>query len=164
MTNIKSSILVGLGFGFLLGLFQAISYDISHALIAGPISGFLFRIAIYFFVTSKTVKQQTQIENSEEKSIIRSRGANHFIGGEAVGGKLYLLTDKLQFQSHKFNLQNHGLIIKTEQIKEISFCNTLGFIPNGLSITTLHEKKERFVVEGRKLWKKEIEKLRVLTK
>ena len=159
MTEIKNSILAGLIFGLVFGLFQAFYRDINYALIVGPISGLLFGITIYFFVTSKTVKRQTQIENSDGKPIVRSGGANHFINCEAVGGKLYLLTDKLQFQSHGFNIQNHGLIIEIEQIKDVSFFNTLGLIPNGLVITTLNGKKEKFVVSNRRLWKEEIEKL-----
>jgi phosphate/sulfate permease len=157
MTEIKKSILAGLGFGLLFGLFQAISYDINHALIVGPISGLFFGIAIYFFVTSKIVKRQTQIENSDDKPIVRSDGANHFVRGEAVGGKLYLLTDKLQFQSHNLNVQNHKLTIDIARIKDVDFYNTLGLIPNGLTITTSDGKKERFVVDNRKLWKEEIE-------
>jgi hypothetical protein len=100
------------------------------------------------------------IENLDDKSIIHSGRANHFIKGEAVGGKLYLQTDKLQFQSHRFNIQNHGLMIEIEQIKEVSFYNTLGFVPNGLAITTLGGQKEKFVVSDRRLWKEEIEKLK----
>jgi len=160
MTEIRNSILAGLAFGLLLGLFFAIRFDTHYALIAGPISGLAFGTILYFFVTSKTVKRQTQIENLDGKPIIRSGGANHFINGEAVGGKLYLLTDKLQFQSHSFNIQNHGQIIDLEQIKEVSFYNTLGLIPNGLAVTTLSGQTEKFVVNGRRLWKEEIEKLK----
>jgi hypothetical protein len=160
MTEIRNSIIAGLAFGLLFGLFLAVRFDINYSLIAGPISGLAFGTAIYFFVTSKTVKRQTQIENLDGKPIIRSGGANHFINGEAVGGKLYLLTDKLQFQSHSFNIQNHGQIIDIEQIKEVSFYNTLGLVPNGLAITIHSGQTEKFVVGGRRLWKEEIEKLK----
>ena len=160
MTEIKNSILSGLFFGLFFGLFQAFSRDINYALIVGPISGLLFGVVIYFFVTSKTVKRQTKIEISDDKTVVRSEGANHFINCEAVGGRLYLLTDKLQFQSHRFNIQNHELIIEIEQIKDVSFYNTLGLIPNGLTITTLNGKKEKFVVSNRRFWKEEIEKLK----
>jgi hypothetical protein len=164
MTEIRNSILAGLAFGLLFGLFLAARFDTHYALIAGPISGLAFGTAIYFFVTSKTVKRQTQIENLDGKPIIRSGGANHFINGEAVGGKLYLLADKLQFQSHGFNIQNHGQIIGIEQIKEVSFYNTLGLVPNGLAITTLDGQTEKFVVGNRRLWKEEIEKLKAESK
>jgi len=164
MTEIRNAILSGLAFGLLLGLFFAVRFDTHFALIAGPISGLAFGTALYFFVTSKTVKKQTQIENLDGKPIVRSGGANHFINGEAVGGKLYLLTDKLQFQSHGFNIQNHGQIIGIEQIKEVSFFNTLGLIPNGITITTLDGQAEKFVVINRRLWKEEIERLKIENK
>lgn len=86
------------------------------------------------------------------------------MNGEAVGGKLYLMKDKLQFKSHGFNIQNHSQIITLEQIKEVVFFNTIGLIPNGLAIMTNEGKTEKFVVNSRRLWKKEIEKLKVNNK
>lgn len=160
MTEIRNSIFAGLAFGLLLGLFFAVQFGTHYALIAGSISGLAFGTIIYFFVTSKIVKKETQIENLDGKPIIHSGRANHFIKYEAVGGKLYLLTDKLQFQSHGFNIQNHGQVIELKQIKEVSFYNTLGLIPNGLAITTIGGQTEKFVVNGRRLWKEEIEKLK----
>lgn len=162
--EIKNSILAGLAFGTLFGIFLAVRFNLSYAIIAGPISGLVFGALLYFFMTSKTVKRQTKIENPDGKPILHSGGANHFINGEAVGGKLYLLADRLQFQSHGFNLQNHGQIIELKQIKEVSFCNTLGLVPNGLTITTLDGQTEKFVVNGRRYWKEEIEKLKAGTK
>jgi hypothetical protein len=160
MAEIRNSILAGLGFGLLFGLYLAVRFDTNYALIAGPISGLIFGTSLYLFVNSKTVKRQTQIENLEDRPIIRSGGANHFINGEAVGGKLYLMSDKLQFQSHRFNIQNHGQIIDIDEIKEVSYYNTLGLIPNGLAIRLLNGKTEKFVVGSRQLWKEEIEKLK----
>ena len=90
MKNVRNSILSGLAFGLVLGLFFAFRYGIQYAMIAGTISGLAFGIAIYFFVNSKIVKRQTQIENVSNNEIIRSSGANHFKNGEAVGGELYL--------------------------------------------------------------------------
>lgn len=160
MTEIRNSILAGLAFGILFGIFLVIRFDIVYAIIAGPISGLAFGVAIYFFVTSKKVKRQTQIQTADGESIIHSGGANHFFNGEAVGGRLYLLNDKLQFQSHGFNMQNHGLVIELKLIRKVGFYNTLGLIPNGLSITTSEGKTEKFVVGARQLWKNEIEKLK----
>jgi len=160
MTEIKNSILAGLTFGLLSGGIFAVMFDPRYALIAGLISGLAFGTVIYFFVTSKTVRKQMHIENMEGKPVLRSGGANHFINGEAVGGKLYLLTNKLQFQSHKFNVQNHGQTIDLDQIKEVNFYNTLGLIPNGLEIMTLGGQTEKFVVNGRRFWKEEIERLK----
>lgn len=160
MTRIKNTILAGLAFGLLFGAFFVFLFGADHALITASIAALLFGAGMYFFVTSKTVKRQTQIEDSDGRVIVHSGDANHFMKGEAVGGKLYLLTDKLQFQSHKFNIQNHRLIIEIEQIKEVGFYNTLGFVPNGLAIITMGGQTEKFVVNGRRHWKEEIEKLK----
>ncbi|MDZ4745082.1 MAG: hypothetical protein SGJ05_03660 [bacterium] len=92
-------------------------------------------------------------------SIIRSGGANHFLNGEAVGGKLYLLADKLQFKSHGFNIQNHGQIINIEEIKEVKYRNILGLFPTRLAITTYDGKTETYVVGERRLWKEAIDRL-----
>lgn len=159
MSEVKNSILAGIAFGVLFGFYISIRYGIDYAIVLGPISGLVLGISIYFFVTSKIVKQQTQITTADSETIVCSGGANHFFNGEAVGGKLYLLIDKLQFQSHSFNLQNHGLVIDIKNIQRIDFYNTLGLIPNGLSITTFDGRTERFVVSGRQNWKNEIEKL-----
>ena len=118
---------------------------------------------MHLFVNSKAIKRQTQIETKVDESIIHSGEANHFKNSEGVGGKLYLLTDKLQFKSHSFNLQNHELTIQIDQIKEITYSNTLGIVPNGLAISLKDGRQEKFVVNGRQLWKTEIEKLIAIT-
>ncbi|WEK20673.1 MAG: hypothetical protein P0Y49_05915 [Candidatus Pedobacter colombiensis] len=163
MAQIKNSIFAALLFGLLFGLYSAFTSNAHNALIAGPISGLAFGIATYLFTTSKTVKRQTQIKISSGETIIYSGGANHFINGEAVGGKLYLLANKIQFQSHGFNFQNHGLIIDLQKVKNVTFYNTLGLVPNGLAISTTDGQTEKFVVSGRQLWKDEIEKLILYT-
>ncbi|MEO8150245.1 MAG: GRAM domain-containing protein [Bacteroidia bacterium] len=157
MTEIKNSILAGVVFGVLFGLFNSFLFGTHNILIIAPIAGVLFGAGIYFFLTSKTVKKQTQVQTAEGENIIHSGAANHFKNGEAVGGKLYLLPGKLQFQSHNFNVQNHGLIIDLQEIKGVTFYNTLGLIPNGLAIATTNGQTEKFVVTGRRLWKDEIE-------
>jgi hypothetical protein len=163
MTKIKNSILAGIFFGVSFGTFQGFMHGINAAIISGPISGLLFGIFIHLFVNSKAVKRQTQIETKDGESIIHSGGANHFKNSEGVGGKLYLMNDKLQFKSHSFNLQNHELAIYIDQIKDITFYNNLGIVPNGLAISLKDGRQEKFVVSGRQLWKTEIEKLRAIT-
>lgn len=158
MLEIRNSFLAGISFGLLFGLFLAILFDTQYALIGGPVSGLGFGIAIYLFMTSSVVKKQTQIDNDDGKPIIHSGGANHFVKGEAVGGRLFLLTDKLHFQSHNFNIQNHELKIDLKEIKEVNIFRTIGLIPNGLSITKHDGRTEKFVVNGRRYWKNKIDK------
>jgi len=163
MIKIKNSMLAGLFFGLFFGTCQAFSHGINSAIISAPISGLLFGLYIHLFGNSKAVKRQTQIETKDGESIIHSGGANHLKNREAVGGKLYLLTDKLQFKSHRLNLQNHEFTIHIDQIKEVTFYNNLGIIPNGLAISLEDGRQEKFVVSDRQLWKTEIEKLEAIT-
>lgn len=162
-SNLKGSIYAGIAFGFIIGIFQIIINGLQFALIAAPVSGLCFALLIYFFISSKFVKKQTQISNHEQSSIIISGNANHYQGFEAVGGKLYLLQEQLKFKSHKLNIQSHEQEIKFEHIKKVGFYNTIGLIPNGLIIETIGGKKEKFVIGNRRTWKREIEK-RLLNK
>lgn len=156
MAEIKNSILAGIFFGVSMGIVFSLMYGSKYGIISGILSGLFFGIAIYMFAKSKVVQSQTQLENIEEQKIIYLGGANHFVNTEAVGGKLYLLTDSLQFKAHNFNIQNHSQIILLNQIKEIGFYNTLCLVPNGLFITT-DTSTEKYVVNRRKVWKDKIE-------
>ncbi|WP_044212524.1 hypothetical protein [Flammeovirga sp. OC4] len=162
MTRIKNAIISGLAFTILYGGFVSYQYGIQHAMITGPIAGAIFGLLMYFFVKSKTVNKQTQLEGIDEKAIIYAGDANHFKGVEAVGGRLYLLKEKLLFKSHHFNVQNHQTTVGFNQIQEVNYFNTLGFIPNGLSIKLHTGHIEKFVVNNRKTWKKELDNLLVV--
>jgi uncharacterized membrane protein (UPF0136 family) len=156
----KNVILSGIFFGVFMGIFATFRYGISWiALVQGVLCGILFGVFMYLFSNSKKIKQQTQVEITEDDVLIYSGDANHNVKLEGVGGKLYLFSNKLQFQSHKLNIQSHGLIIEITQIEKVAIYNTLGLIPNGLVITTTEGKTEKFVVNDRKVWKAEIEKL-----
>lgn len=100
------------------------------------------------------------IPTKDRDSVIYSGVANHFLNYESVGGKLYLVPDKLWFKSHKLNIQNHELLLDINEIEEVRFYNTWGLIPNGLEIKTTNGRVEKFVVYKRKTWKQEIDKLR----
>ena len=156
MAAIKNSFLAGIFFGVSMGIVFSLIYESKYGIISGIVSGLFFGIAIYLFVNSKTIKNQTQIKNIEGQEIIYSGGANHFVNNEGVGGKLYLLTNNVQFKSHNFNIQNHSQTILLNDIKEIGFCNTLGIVPNGLFLRT-DNGTEKFVVNNRKIWKDKIE-------
>jgi hypothetical protein len=154
----KPFFLGGLAFTVLFGAYLGAMHGFSLAIIEAPIAGILFGLAIYVFTKSKTVKQQTALRNSADKEILHSGLANHFKGLEACGGRLYLLANELEFQSHSFNIQNHSLSLPLDQIKKLSFYNTLGIIPNGMAIETKFGTTEKFVLQDRKRWKTEIEK------
>jgi hypothetical protein len=156
----KNAILFGISVGFFMGVFEAFRNGIAwNVLFQSLFCGIFCGIFIYLFLNSKRIKQQTQVEIAEGDELIYSGDANHSVKLEGVGGRLYLFSDKLQFQSHSFNIQSHGLIIEIAQIAKVAVFNTLGLIPNGLAVTTTEGKKEKFVVNNRNVWKAEIEKL-----
>ena len=159
MIGIGTSILAGLAFGLVLGIFFAARHNTHYSLIAGLIAGLAFGTALYFIGKSKIIQKQTQIKNPDDQSVVYSGAANHFVNGEAVGGKLYLQKTGIQFQSHSFNIQNHEGKIDIDQINEVSYFNSLGIIPNGIAITTIDGKTEKFVVNNRRIWKEKIEGL-----
>lgn len=72
--------------------------------------------------------------------------ANLFIGPEAVGGKLKITDRRLVFKSHDFNIQTGTIEILIEQIAEVKKRNTLGIVPNGMSIITKDGIKYKFVL------------------
>ncbi|TCD11249.1 hypothetical protein EZ449_07100 [Pedobacter frigidisoli] len=156
---IKNSIFAAVFFAVFFGIFEAIIFGIGYAAISAPIAGIFFGLLMYFFVNSKRVKAQTALNNSNESDIIHSGGANHFKNAEALGGKLYLLPDRLEFKSHRFNIQNHAFSIGINEIKKIAFYKTLGIVPNGLEVVLKDGEVEKFVVNNRNLWKENIEKL-----
>ena len=155
---LRDSFYAGLVFAVIFGVIETYMANLQFAAITAPLGGIAFGIFIYFFASSKTVNKQTSLNNNGEEIILSGR-ANHFKGAEAVGGKLYLLKDRLEFKSHSFNIQNHQQSIDIATITSISFYNSLGIVPNGLQITTKYGQVEKFVVNGRKRWKEEIEKL-----
>jgi hypothetical protein len=159
MTNIKNSVLAGIAFGLLFGIYLTFSSGLKNALIAGPIAGIVFGLSMYLFISSKKVKTQTQID-VDDKEILYSGAANHFVNTEGVGGKLYLLNDKIVFKSHGFNIQNHEQRIDLNEVDGVIFYNTLGIIPNGLKIVLRNNVSEKFVVNNRQQWKDEISKIK----
>ncbi|QIL40778.1 hypothetical protein G7074_16815 [Pedobacter sp. HDW13] len=158
---IKIGLLAGLFFCFFFGIASTFLYDLHAALIMGPISGLIFGLfmglMLYFFSKSKKVNDQTKLEGVNETDIVYAGASNHFIKREAVGGKLYLLNDRLVFKSHSLNIQNHTLSIQIDNINEVSFFSPLGIVKNGLQLTLKDGAIEKFVVNNRNIWKQHIE-------
>ena len=125
---------------------------VTGALVSGAISGCLFGWLIGKFAISKFVNKTTKIKIDPEEKMIFQTDANHLKGMEAVGGKLYLTDKRMIFKSHGLNIQNHELIIKLTDIKEINRFKPSGLTDNGLSIQTNEQRKEKFVVEKIEEW------------
>jgi hypothetical protein len=86
--------------------------------------------------------------------------ANHFVGMESVGGKLYLTLEALIFVSHKLNIQVHTLEIPLREVTGLSLNRSLGLVPNGLTVHLASGAQEQFVVNKRKKWVEKINTLR----
>jgi len=126
--------------------------SIVAGLVAGAIAGVLFGWLIGLFSKSKFVSQTTRIDTEQGENILFETPANHFKGIEGVGGKLFLTDKRIVFKSHKLNIQNHQLSIPLTDVNNVGRYKTLGMINNGLSITTVNDKTEKFVVEQVEDW------------
>ena len=120
-------------------------------IIPGILSGFLFGLLTGWFASSKVVNMSTKIELLTEEEMQFQTGANHFMGLEGVGGKLYLTNQRLVFKSHKLNFQKHELSILLSDISTVERYKTIGIIDNGLTVT-VGGKEEKFVVESPEIW------------
>jgi hypothetical protein len=83
--------------------------------------------------------------------------ANLQRGIETVGGRLWLTTERLVFESHGFNVQTGTTVIDREEISSAEPCWTrfLGLIPlapNSLAVTLRDGTTHRFVLWGRREW------------
>ena len=65
-----------------------------------------------------------EIDLIKDEKIESEYSANHFMGFEAVGGKLFITNKRFVFKSHSINIQNHELTIKYLDIKRVELCNT----------------------------------------
>jgi len=81
------------------------------------------------------------------------------MGKDSVGGWMYLTESEVIFASHNVNRLIHSLSISLDKINDVRFSFVLGFVPNGLSITTQAGLVEKFVVNNRKNWTRKIEEV-----
>jgi hypothetical protein len=100
----------------------------------------------------------------ENERIVKEGFANIMRGIEAVGGKLYLTNFRLIFEPHPINFQTDLEIIDIRTIKTINMIWTkvfgiLPLVPNSFELELQEVQKVRFVVNGRRKWIKQIEKV-----
>ena len=85
----------------------------------------------------------------KDEQLYFNKLANLFRGHEAVGGKLKITNKRLVFKSHSLNIQTGITEIYIEEIIEVKKRNTLGLVPNGMSIIVKDRTEYRFVIWGR---------------
>ena len=89
------------------------------------------------------------------EKILQEGLANHWRGIEAVGGRLFLTSQRLIFESHALNIQTGNTVIP---LIEINFIEK-GF-PNIINVYSKNNLKNAFVVFGRTKWIKAINKVK----
>jgi tetratricopeptide (TPR) repeat protein len=100
------------------------------------------------FLHAKENKKADNLPTQEDDVLIYTSNAIY----SEKSGKLYLFSNKLQFQSDKVNFT-----IEMTKIEKVAVLKRLGTF--GIVITTTEGKSEKFVVNKGNVWKTEIEKL-----
>ena len=98
---------------------------------------------------------KTRLQTDEK--VVREDGANHQRGRETVGGKLYLTTQRLVFESHAFNIQTGTTTIALQDVAGVEptwtkFLDLIPIMPNSIKIATREGKEHSFVVPARDKW------------
>jgi len=97
------------------------------------------------------VAQVQQQASSKIELEIRNGLANHYMGIEAVGGKLFLTNQKLRFKSHSINIQVHEMDIPLDQIVRIEKASGLLAFKQ-INVLLKDGSVEKFVVNNREEW------------
>lgn len=92
----------------------------------------------------------------------RSGAANLQRGGETVGGHLYLTTERLVFESHRFNIQTGATEVVLADVREVTlgwtkFLGLIPLLPNAMVVHT-DDQQFRLTVFGRRGWLEAIQK------
>ena len=159
MKKLKYSLLSGLIFGIIVGIYCYVTNKEEIAIVVSIFCFITFSIISYFKMFSK-IDFSEEFEKIDKNSIIYSGLANHFKDDISVGGTLYLLENKIVFQTNTINFaQRHQKIIELNEIDKTDFRKTMGLINNGIFIKTKDNVTEEFVVNKRETWKEQIEKV-----
>jgi hypothetical protein len=139
-------------------IFLVITSKIDIAIV---VSIFMFLnspILFYFKIFSKVDFTET-FQKIDKRKIIHSGISSHSKDGITIGGTLYLLSNQLIFQTNMISIiKRHEKTIFLNQITEVEFKDTMGFIKNGLYITIRDHESEKFIVTKREMWKDKIKK------
>lgn len=97
--------------------------------------------------------------------LLREGPANLQRGWETVGGKLFLTSERLVFESHAFNVQRGVTEIPVAEVTDARpvwtrFLGLLPLFPNSLAVTTKAGAEHRFVLFDRMGWAEAIDAAR----
>jgi len=121
----------------------------------------VYSIAFLFFIfknrcilpNNLNIMFTITLELQDNEEILLTRPANHFLGIEGVGGKIFITNKRFVFKSHELNIQKHQLDIDYADIIKVTYFNSLLLFPNGLKLMLKNGKEEKFAVWKRHLVK-----------
>lgn len=93
----------------------------------------------------------------EGETITREGAANLQRNIETVGGHLYLTSERLVFEAHRFNLQRGTTVVELGDVLSLvptwtKFLGVFPVFPNSLSVHTRQGQEHRLVLFGRSVW------------
>ncbi|HKJ34900.1 MAG TPA: GRAM domain-containing protein [Balneolales bacterium] len=152
----KKAVITSIPFAIVMTLMFYLMNDtgLVQAIISGLLSGFIWIVFLRLMsrLLYNSIKKKVYFRPRSNEELIFESPANHFKNKEAVGGLLSITNERIVFQSHDLNLQNHKWEISTSDIKKLTERKTWGIIPNGLTIETSKNAIEKFVVDEPDKW------------
>ena len=158
MIKIKYSVFAGLIFALIMFIYLSITSKMDIAIV---VSVFIFIVSplLFYFKLFSKVDFAGKFQKIDKKFVIYSGLSSHLKDGITIGGTLYLLNDRLIFQTNLINfLKRHELTIMLNQIEEVETVNSFMQISNGLLLKNRDVENEKFIVTKREVWKEHIEK------
>ncbi|OYQ34427.1 hypothetical protein CHU92_11790 [Flavobacterium cyanobacteriorum] len=107
-------------------------------------------LALYIGVSSHKKQRAARTSLKKSSEVVYKGTAYRYIDEETEKGTLYLLEDKLVFQSARFRAKQET-VIALEEVKDVSFSKTYNSIDRRIVITT-ESGKQSFLVKGNQLW------------
>jgi hypothetical protein len=157
--KIKYSILAGLLLAVITFIYLVITTKMDIAIVLSLFIFFISPFLFYFKMFSK-VDFSTKFQKIDKNLVIYDGMASHFKDGITVGGTLYLMDDRLIFQTNSMNfIKRHEQTIFLNKIAKVELVKTMGLINNGLLIKINDNQNEQFVVNKREIWKEQIENI-----
>lgn len=90
---------------------------------------------------------------AEQEQIIKKDHANLYCDGQAFAGAFYLTSERLVFVGYLLDINEKYIEdVQLAHIADVVPGKTFYFIPNVLSITTIRDRKLKFIVNGRNEW------------
>lgn len=89
----------------------------------------------------------------EQEQIIKKDHANLYCDGQAFAGAFYLTSERLVFVGYLLDIHDKYIEdVPLAHITDVMPGKTFYFIPNVLKVSTIRDRKLKFIVNGRDQW------------